>query len=206
MQKIGIFGGTFNPIHLGHIHIARAFSAHLNLDRVLIIPTQVPVHKETENLISGEERLQMCRIAARNDPTFAVSAIEVESREKSYTYLTLERLRRQYPHARFYLIMGSDMFLSFHTWYRYRDILQEAVLCAAARKNRQQKELAACAQNLAAQGGECVLLDVQVVDISSTELRARIRSGEDAGRYLDPAVEGYIRERGLYGLGAESGK
>ncbi|MBC8569262.1 nicotinate-nucleotide adenylyltransferase [Zongyangia hominis] len=206
MRKIGIFGGTFNPIHRGHIHIARAFFEHLHLDSVLIIPTQVPVHKAPQGLISGEERLEMCRIAARNDPHFFVSAIEVERKEKSYTYLTIQRLRERYPDAALYLIMGSDMFLSFTTWYRYRDILQEATLCAAARKNRQQEELAACARRLREEGGRCVVLDLNVVDISSTELRARIQAGDDVSGYLDGAVEDYIRERGLYGHGAQSGK
>ena len=197
-MRIGIFGGTFNPIHKGHVHIARAFYRELDLDRLLVIPTHVPVHKMAGNLISGEARMQLCRLAVRDDPNFEVSGIEVESEEKSYTYTTVKKLRALYPTAEFFLIMGSDMFLSFHTWYHYRDILQQVTLCAAARKDKEQNNLAACARQLTEEGGRCIVLDLDVIEISSTQLREKIRRGEDVSGYLDPEVERYIREKRLY--------
>ena len=197
-MRIGIFGGTFNPIHKGHVHMARAFYRELGLDRLLVIPTHVPVHKMAGNLISGEERMQLCRLAVRADLNCEVSGIEVESEEKSYTYTTVKKLRALYPTAEFFLIMGSDMFLSFHTWYHYRDILQQVTLCAAARKDKEQNNLAACARQLTEEGGRCIVLDLDVIEISSTQLREKIRRGEDVSGYLDPEVERYIREKRLY--------
>ena len=197
-MRIGIFGGTFNPIHKGHVHMARAFYRELGLDRLLVIPTHVPVHKMAGNLISGEERMQLCRLAVRDDPNFEVSGIEVESEEKSYTYTTVKKLRALYSTAEFFLIMGSDMFLSFHTWYHYRDILQQVTLCAAARKDKEQNNLAACARQLTEEGGRCIVLDLDVIEISSTQLREKIRRGEDVSGYLDPEVERHIREKRLY--------
>ena len=94
--------------------------------------------------------------------------------------------------------MGSDMFLSFHTWYHYRDILQQVTLCAAARKDKEQNNLAACARQLTEEGGRCIVLDLDVIEISSTQLREKIRRGEDVSGYLDPEVERYIREKRLY--------
>ena len=197
-MRIGIFGGTFNPIHKGHVHIARAFYRELDLDRLLVIPTHVPVHKMAGNLISGEERMQLCWLAVRDDPNFEVSGIEVESEEKSYTYTTVKKLRALYPTAEFFFFIGSDMFLSFHTWYHYRDILQQVTLCAAARKDKEQNNLAACARQLTEEGGRCIVLDLDVIEISSTQLREKIRRGEDVSGYLDPEVERYIREKRLY--------
>ena len=197
-RRIGVFGGTFNPIHLGHQNLMKSAIEELQLDRLLLIPTYIPPHKVAYDLATGEDRLAMCRIAAGDDDRIAVSDIELERGGSSYTYLTLRQLHRLYPGSRFFLIVGGDMLLSFSKWKRWRDILRMATLCAAPREDDEQDDLVRESGRYVTIGQGCIIMDTPVVEMSSTQIRAALKEGESAAHLLHPGVEEYCRSHGLY--------
>ena len=128
-MKIGIYGGTYNPPHTGHMQAAREAVRLLGLDKLLLIPDRIAPHKKIPaGSPTPEQRLEMLRIAAANDPVMEVSDIELKREGPSFSYLTVEALRAQYPDAELYLLMGTDMFLSFHTLREPERIMREAAL------------------------------------------------------------------------------
>ena len=131
-RRIGIYGGTFNPPHSGHVHLARTLAQALGLERVLIIPANLPPHKQAHELASGADRMEMCRLAFPDEP-FEISGLELSRGGKSYTCDTLAALQKQYGNAEFYLFMGTDMLLSFHQWRNPGEILRMCRLAVAAR-------------------------------------------------------------------------
>lgn len=133
-MKIALYGGTFNPPHFGHVRLLEAFCREIAFDKVLIVPDKRPVHKICEDLALDSERLDMCRLAFP-DPQYEVSDMEITRPSDSYTVYTVRALDAQYPQAEIFLLMGSDMFLSFHKWYHYRELLERCTLCVAARQN-----------------------------------------------------------------------
>ena len=117
MERIGIYGGTFNPPHLGHMGAARCAAKALGLDRLLVIPDRIAPHKQLPmDSPAPEQRLEMLQISLRDEAGIEASDLELKREGVSYTYQTVEQLREMYPHARLYLLMGTDMFLSFHNW------------------------------------------------------------------------------------------
>ncbi len=198
MKKIAVFGGTFNPIHLGHLHLISAYQKQYGFDRVLLIPTKLPPHKQANELAPDADRLEMCRLAAQAYPFLEVSELELRREGKSYTYDTLFALKQQEPDADFYLIMGSDMFLTFRQWYRWEELLTLATLLTAPRHPGEKAALEAEREQLCAVGGQAFVADIPVFEISSTALRNRIRGNLPCEEYLLPAVERYIREHRLY--------
>jgi len=198
MEKIAIFGGTFNPIHKGHRHLVEAYQSRFSFDRVLLIPTRIPPHKQVNDLAEDRHRLEMCRILAKELPFLEVSDIELKREEKSYTFDTLTELKKRYPNAVFYLIMGSDMFLTFRQWYRAEEMLGMAVLLTAAREPERMAELEQERQLQERMGGQAVVLDLPVWEISSTAIRGRIKQDLDTADLLDESVAAYIKEHRLY--------
>ena len=201
-MRIGIYGGAFNPPHAGHIGGARVAATALGLDRLLLIPSNISPHKPLPpHSPTPGQRLEMVRLAAEGMPELTVSAIELEREGTSYTYETLEQLRLQYPEDELFLLMGTDMFLSFLTWKEPQRILEMATLAVMCRGDRDEKAaIAAQADVLARQGGRTVQIDNPVIEISSTDLR-RMLLLDCASEYLDPKVEAYIYEQGFYGVG-----
>lgn len=197
MKKIGIFGGTFNPIHLGHTHLAAAYQERFCFDKILLIPTKLPPHKQVSDLADDTARLDMCRLAVRDLPYIEVSEIELKREGKSYTYDTLSALQTQYPDAAFYLIMGSDMFLTFRQWYRADEMLHMATLLTAPRKEGELALLKAEQKRLETAGGTAVIADIPVLEVSSTELRERFREGHYDGP-MDLAVLDYLKKKKIY--------
>lgn len=206
-MKTGIYGGTFNPIHLGHIHILKEFASRLGLDRVLIIPTGVPPHKAAPSLAAAEDRLAMCRLAADGIDTvpIRVSTIEIGREGKSYTSGTLAALHRQYPADRLYFLMGEDMFLTLDTWHKPEEICRLAVLCASPRSHDGLQKLTAKKAELERKfSAECHIEDIPYFEASSTQVRELAAHGESLSSLVPTAVEKYIKEHGLYR--AEEGK
>lgn len=197
-RRIGVFGGTFNPIHLGHQNLMQNALRELELDELLLIPTYIPPHKVAHDLATGEDRLAMCRIVAQGEEKITVSDLELRRGGSSYTWVTLRELHRQYPGCRFFLIVGGDMLLTFSQWKRWRDILRMATLCAAPREDDEHDDLVREAGRYAVMGNGCIVMDTPVVEMSSTEIRAALKEGESAAHLLHPGVEEYCRSRGLY--------
>lgn len=196
-MKIGIFGGAFNPVHNGHLNIADAFYEGLKLDKLLLIPTANPPHKSGAGLLSGEDRINMLRLAIENKP-YEISTIEFERNDKSYTYNTLLELKKLYPEADLFLIIGADQIINFDKWYRYSDILDMVTLCASARENEEEKQIIIkSAQRLGIQDS-FYMSSRAVLRVSSSEIRDKIKNGSDVSKLLPKKVFDYISEKGLY--------
>lgn len=206
-MKTGIYGGTFNPIHLSHLHILREFIRRLGLDRVLLIPTRVPPHKQARSLASAEDRLAMCALAAGEitEAPVEVSRIEMDREGKSYTADTLEALRELYPEDAFFLLMGEDMFLTLDRWYRPETICRLAALCASPRSADGLHKLERKKRDLERTlGARCFVEDIPYLEGSSTDVRELAERGESLRGLVPPTVEEYIVRRGIY-RGGEGG-
>ncbi len=198
MKKMGLFGGTFDPIHSSHVSMAQRLAQQLGLDGVVLMPTFVPPHKIKESMAPARHRLAMCRLAAQEHPLLQVSDLELQREGASFTVDTLEQLQREYPDTRWYLFTGADMFCTLRTWYRFEDIARMAVLCTVPRAGTEPARLQAYAAELQADGIECYVGEQPELPISSTEIRRRIAADEPLDGLVPPSVEQYIRLHGLY--------
>ena len=205
-MKIGIYGGTFNPPHLGHMTAAKTAAQVLGLDKLIIIPTAVPPHKQLpEGSATPDQRLEMVRLMADNlnmPGVVQVSDIELRRQGKSYTVDTLVAMAALHPEAELWLLMGTDMFLSVHNWYQPKKIMELAGLCAFGRTEQDGEELFAPQRAFLQDKYNARLTTITLpglVDISSTQLRGALTQGRGE-EYLCPAVYGYILMNGLYGV------
>lgn len=198
MKKMGLFGGSFDPIHQGHIDMALRLADALDLDGVLLMPTFVPPHKLREQMASAEHRLAMCRLAAQKHPILQVSDLEVIRGGASFTVNTLEELSHRYPDTKWHLIVGADMFVTLRTWYRFDDIARMAVLCTVPREGTDTARVTAYAEQLRLDGAECYVDAEPVMNVSSTLIRERIANGEDLDGLVPPEIVDYIADNGMY--------
>lgn len=201
-MKIGIYGGAFNPPHVGHIGAAACAAQTLGLDKVLLIPTNISPHKQSpQNTASPAQRLRMLEIAVEGQDNLQPSDIEIARGGASYTYETVLMLRQEYPEAERILLMGTDMFLSLLNWRNPHIILENVSVGVFYRGDRDEKTLVAKqAEHLRQMGATVHLIENPVTRISSTVLRSLLVFGT-AGAYLPAGVEDYIREEELYGTG-----
>ena len=206
-MKTGIYGGSFNPIHKGHLTAAMSAARQLGLDRLFLIPASVPPHKQlSADSAAAQQRLEMTVLAtAEMDCQVGVLDIELKRTGKSYTSDTLRQLKAQYPEDELWLLMGTDMFLSFHTWHEPDVILSLASLAAFSRTEEGEDEEFAAQEKFLEEtfGANVVTLkNPEVIEISSTQVRAALPVG-DGEEYLTAAVYGYILRHGLYGTKAD---
>ena len=201
MERISIFGGSFDPVHIGHVQSARQAAKMLRLDKLLMIPAGSPPHKNGCH-VSGEHRLNMLRIALDGDPVVDACDLEIIRGGISYTYETVEAVGATYPNAEIFLLMGSDMFLSLQNWKYPERILSMATLAVFCRGHKdEQEKIAERKQELEAQGHKVVIVPNEVVNISSTQMR-RLLAFRCADEFLPAGVGDYIRENGLYNVNA----
>ncbi|MBR5381308.1 MAG: nicotinate (nicotinamide) nucleotide adenylyltransferase [Oscillospiraceae bacterium] len=203
-MKIGIYGGTFDPPHIGHEAAARAAVSRLGLDRLILIPTSTPPHKElAAGSCTARERLEMTRLCARGIPNAEASDIEIARGGRSYTADTVAALRERYPDGRFYLLMGTDMFLSVEQWRDFRTLLAQVTPAVFSRAGGDAESIAAFAAVLRERyGAEAELIPHEPVEISSTQVRALLPERQGR-RYLSPAVYAYIIRKRAYGAKPE---
>ena len=209
-MKIGVYGGAFNPPHLGHITAARAVSGLLKLDKLLVIPTGRPPHKTLPpGSPSAEQRLEMTRLAMEQaglGDRLQVLDLEVRREGNSYTSDTLAWLKEQYPEDELWLLMGTDMFLTLQAWHEPERVLSLAGVAAFGRTEADTEELFAVQRDYLCrtypQARIFTLSIPGVVDVSSTELREQLAGGK-GGSLLAPAVYGYILREKLYGTAAD---
>ena len=199
MERIGIYGGTFNPPHIGHLRGAAQAITALNLDKLILIPDRIAPHKQIPSgSPTPEQRLEMLRIAASHYEKMEVSDIELRREEPSYSYITVEQMHELYPDAKLYLLMGTDMFTSFLTWRNPERILSKAALAVMSRGERgEAAAIEAQKRTIEAMGYEVEVIENHVTAISSTQLR-RLLAFRCAGEFLPEGVLDYIRENRFY--------
>lgn len=196
-MKTGLFGGSFNPIHNGHINLAVSVKESLDLDRVFLIPSGTAPHKSSAEYAAAEDRLEMCRLACSGIDGLEVSDYEIKKSGKSYTIYTVEHFRKEFPEDELYWLVGSDMLLSFETWFRYRDILKNSSVAAISRTGDDINELLKMSEKLS-EYGICIVINADTITISSTQLRKMIKNNCDLSCYLNRKVVKYIILKNLY--------
>lgn len=200
-RKVGIMGGTFDPVHLGHLILAETALDAEGLDEVRFIPSGHSYFKDSrqDKVSSGEDRLAMTRLAVADNPAFTVSDIEIERSGNTYTFETLEALRMLEPDTEFYFIAGADSILAMRTWKDPARIFSACTVLAAVRETADsaalQEEIRALERDFDAR---IRLLPMKNIQISSTDIRESIRNGHSVKYQLPDAVIAYIEKRGLY--------
>ena len=198
-MRVGILGGTFDPVHLGHLLIAEESRVSLGLDQVLFVPAGRPWLKEGQPLTGACHRVRMVELATASNPHFRVVRNEVDRQGPSYTVDTLEELRRDLPEVSgFYFILGVDAFESFHRWKEPERILELAGLVVVSRPGYAEEERDRLLARYGDRRDRICLLPVHNVDFSATEIRRRAAEGISFRYHVPGSVERYIGEQGLY--------
>ena len=197
--RVGIYGGTFAPIHNGHVSAAKAFMEQMKLDYLFIIPTYLPPHKQIDESDDPLYRLRMCELAFEGTDGVIISDCEIARGGKSYTYDTLRELQR--PNTRLFLLCGTDMVLSFDKWYRFEDIFKMCYPVYVRRENDAMlgNMLVSKIQEYYQKYGVMFRrIITDPIEVSSTEVRRAVSAGEDISHLVPPAVERFIKENRLY--------
>ena len=199
-KKTGIFGGSFDPVHLGHICLAEDAMKQAGLDSVIFIPAAHQPFKLDRNVTSGEDRLAMLRIAVMNKSGFEISEYELDNDGVSYTYLTMRAMRKLLGNNnKLYFITGTDSFLKIEQWKNSSELLQSYSFIIGTRPGYRIEELENCINRIRNRyNTEIIHINNTQLDISSTEIRERLETGKTAGDLIPPQVERYILEHGLY--------
>ncbi len=192
MTARGIFGGSFDPPHLGHITIAEHFIEELGLDIVTWIPANVPPHKDKDELSESHHRLAMVKLAIANNPAFEVSDIEINEDQPPWTIFLLRRFREMYPDDKLHLLIGGDSLAEFTTWRDYQKLWEIAEIDVALRPGWELFDTdPEVLENIR-------VIECPLIDISGTEIRDRARRGESIQGLVPESVREYIIENGLY--------
>ncbi len=199
MRKIGILGGSFDPFHKGHLSIAKAAMKECGLSQIILLPARVQPFKVGRTMASEEDRVNMVSLIARENQNFIVSTIEAYGEEVSYTYDTMQTLKKQYPADRLHFILGTDSFLSLECWYKGKELLQEFSFIVGVRPGYKESETVETALRFGNSYGTYVkILHNKVMEVSSTEIKQNIKAGKSISEQVPYAVERYIHEHGLY--------
>lgn len=203
-KKIGIMGGTFNPIHNGHLMIAENAREQYGLEKVFFIPTGRSPHKLQQQIADVSQRCSMISLAIEDNRAFVLNRIEADAPEISYTYITLEKLKKDYPDTEFYFILGADSLFTLENWRNPKQILADCCILAAYREHQQQEDFFRQIEYLTEKYQSRIYpLQTPSFAVSSMEIRNRVRKGQTI-RYLLPAkVEQYIRDYRLYQIETE---
>ena len=212
-HRIGILGGTFNPVHNGHLKAAETVIEKFFLDRILFIPSFIPPHKKNSCAAAPGHRFNMVTLALAGRSDFVPSRIEIDAREKSYSIITLNKIKKQNPESRVFFILGIDAFLEIDTWKDYTDLIEGCSFIVISRPGFNLKD----AKNII--GGKYAkrmieikspinekdvgcydffLLHMESLDIASSDIRERIKKGESIRGMVPKEVEKYIKEKKLY--------
>lgn len=214
-EKIGLLGGTFNPIHSGHIKAATVVRDRLGLHKVLLIPSFIPPHKESRDIVSPAHRLKMVELAVKGVPSFVPSSIEIDKKGKSYSILTLRKLKNAFPDSNFFFILGMDAFLEIDTWKEYEKVLDMCFFVVISRKGYHLEEARDVLDGKYAvrtyslsetekfqedllKRYKIFLLSFDAIDVASTTIRERLRNNQSIKGLVPDAVANFISENQLY--------
>ncbi|HOS69755.1 MAG TPA: nicotinate-nucleotide adenylyltransferase [Bacillota bacterium] len=200
LSRIGIMGGTFDPIHYGHLAAAEAARVEFGLSKVIFIPAGSPPHKQSQKISDAEHRYSMTALATSSNSGFEVSRLEVDKAGITYTFNTMKELRSIYGEApAIYFITGADAVLELLTWYKIGELLTLCKFIAVTRPGFDIRKLEQkIAEITSKYDGEIICLEVPLLEISSTDIRERIRNGKPVKYLLPEEVEAYIHRNGLY--------
>lgn len=190
MKRIGILGGTFNPVHNGHLAIAQTALEKLRLDKVIFVPAKLPVHKDPSLVVSPGKRLSMVELAVQTYDCFECSDIEIARKGKSYSIETVRQFRKKYADDKLYFIIGADSSLKLHTWKRIDELVtMVSFVCVNRPGNPSGLSQEPCRH-----------ISMPALDISSSMIRSRIAKGLPVGYLLPQPVEEFIQKKKLYRL------
>ena len=195
--KIGIFGGTFNPIHNSHLFLAEYVLRTLHLNKVLFVPTFQVLYKKQDIEADFSSRMEMIHLAIKEKANFEISNIDYVLKKNSYTYYTLSALKEKYANSRLYFIIGEDSYQNFHYWYKWQTLLSLATFVVVGRGDQMIKENNALKESVLSKE-KIIRLPVSAEDISSTMIRRKIILGESIKGLVPKEVEKYIYEKHLY--------
>lgn len=208
MAKIAILGGAFNPIHMAHLRLGEAALSQLGLDHVIFMPSYKTPIKDTSNEISPMDRLNMVSLAVKSYDNFSVSDYEIKKQGMSYTYETLKFFKEQNPDNEYFFIVGEDAFKTMHKWIEPSTIFNCASIICATRKNESNDLYSNNSDTISvfsakkhleeSYNAKIYLLDFELIDISSSEIRNKIKSQQDIGDIIPPNVKEYIKRNHLY--------
>lgn len=224
-KKIGIFGGTFDPIHMGHLLLAESACCSFGLDKVLFMPTPSPYHRTDKKVLDLSHRISMVKLAIEGNDHFEFSDFEISLPGPTYTYNTLTRFREEYPDTEIYLIIGGDSLFSIEKWYNFRDIFDMAVILSSKRENESKgasgslgsgtftsggmveadssdplhDEFTAKMEELRSRyGARAFDIEMPNIEISSSGIASRVREGRSFRYFVPENVYSYIVDNGLY--------
>lgn len=197
MKKIGLFGGTFDPPHTGHIALAKTALLKFSLDKIIFIPVGNPPHKTEKHVSDKVHRFEMVKMAIKGEPDFFISDFEIKNENPNYSYLTIEHFKQKYPDDEIFFIIGADSYRDFPKWKNYPDILS---LCTFIVLNRNDADLGEYFKKYCKiiPKHKALFLDDFSFDVSSTEFREKIASGKDCKNLLPDGVYEYIKKTNLY--------
>jgi nicotinate-nucleotide adenylyltransferase len=197
--KTAIFGGSFNPVHNGHINLVKEIMRSVSLDKVIVMPANISPFKTDciSNIADGADRIEMCRLAFAKLENVTVSDYEICCTEISYTVNTLRHFKKAYPDDELYFIVGSDMLKTLHLWNRFEEIMSLCTIIAASRICGDFEELERTADELR-RFGKIILVKIEPYEMSSTLIREKIVNNEDISCYIPSAVVKYIENKKLY--------
>lgn len=191
-----IFGGTFNPFHIGHYEILKALQSDESVEKILLMPDRLPPHKTSEFLIDDETRIEMCRLASKDFPKCQLCLIEFEREGKSYTVDTVKLLKERYPHKDFAFAIGGDMFVSFKLWRKYEELIKMLSFFVFNRSATDLEEFHNVFEELTEEGMKIILKDDIIPAVSSTELRQEFENNKDL---IPEKIYKFLKEGGVYG-------
>lgn len=200
MKKVGIMGGTFDPIHIGHLILGENAYQQLGLDRVVFMPSGNPPHKrDRDGRASDEQRMDMVKLAIASNTHFKFSSMEMNEDGYSYTYLTLEKLNEKHPDIRYYFIIGADSLFDFKGWRNPQRICDACTLVVATRNHTSDEELDKAIEDVRQTfGADIVKLNTENIDVSSHQLRDWIAAGKTVKYYAPDEVINYIKSYHVY--------
>lgn len=187
-MKIGILGGTFNPIHLGHLILADEVKDKLKLDRIIFVPTNTPPHKQNSEIIDAKERLKMIRLAIRTNRDFFVSDVEIKRGGVSYTIETIQEFKKMYPNEELYFIIGSDLLEYLHDWKEIDQILKMVNFVVVNRPDFPLEMIPSYMKTL----------EIKTIDISGYQIRKNLKENRSIRYLVSERVFEYIKKKGLY--------
>jgi len=214
-ERIGLLGGTFNPVHNGHLRAAEEVRRRAALRRVLFIPSYIPPHKQSAEIASPEDRFAMVGLAVKGHPAFEASAVEIDARQTSYSIITLDKVQALHADSRIFFIVGIDAFLDIGTWRSHRELIERSRFIVISRPGYSLEEArralpsdydkafvdlkgASSLTDELADRHRIFLTAIDALDISSTDIRRRVRRGQAIAGLVPEAVDFYIRKKKLY--------